>query len=427
MSIPGVTTKIRDRFYSVTRNDTPTGPRVVAIARRSTADGTGGIADLDVVKASNEADVITIFGEGSDAHKAFIELIIAGAERIYVVPLPSNTVFNHTTGSLTSGGVSIFQEAFDAAEAALPDIIIPWGRGGNSTDWESPAATPTDADEFGFHADNSSTLTYSWAYKVANAVKSISENSNPCIAVMGVKPYAPQNVSAAGSEKMTPGQVATHLGLSNLADRNGNGTYDNINEIYQKELGPYVSIVATELKPVNYTSGTTDFGYSNGASFLAGTLSKLSSYSSLVNKPVYNIQSLRYAPTRSQQSTLATKGVNTVVLNFNKVAVFGESLTFAQATSDYTRLSTKRIIDEAVTLVRQVCQSFVGEPSNIQTRNSMETAITSALRGMQLLGAILGSDFSVSYIPAQNKAIVDLVLTPAFELRNIEVQVAINL
>lgn len=421
MSIPGVTTKIRDRFYSVTRNDTPSGPRVVAIARRSTADGTGGIADLDVVRASNEADVISIFGEGSDAHKAFIELIIAGAERIYLVPLPSNTIFNHTTGSLTSGGVSIFQEAFDAAEAALPDIIIPWGRGGNDSDWEIPTATPSDSDEFGFYADNSTTLAYSWAYKVANAVKSISENSNPCIAVMGVKPYS------AAAEKMTPGQVATHLALSSLADRDGNGTYDNVNEIYQKELGPYVTIVATELKPVNYTSGTSDFGYSNGASFLAGTLSRLSSYSSLVNKPVFNVQSLRYAPTRSQQSALAVKGVNTVVLNFNKIAVFGESLTFAQSTSDYTRLSTKRIIDEAVMLVRQVCQSFVGEPSSIQTRNSMETAITSALRGMQLLGAILGSDFSVSYVPAQNKAIVDLVLTPAFELRNIEVQVAINL
>jgi len=421
MSIPGVTTKIRDRFYSVTRNDTPSGPRVVAIARRSTADGTGGIADLDVVRASNEADVISIFGEGSDAHKAFIELIIAGAERIYLVPLPSNTTFNHTTGSLTSGGISVFQEAFDAAEAALPDIIIPWGRGGNDSDWEIPTATPSDSDEFGFYADNSTTITYSWTYKVANAVKSISENSNPCIAVMGVKPYI------AAAEKMTPGQVAAHLAVSGLADRDGSGTYDNVNEIYQKELGPYVTVVATELKPVNYTSGGTDFGYSNGASFLAGTLSRLSSYSSLVNKPVFNVQSLRYAPTRSQQSALAIKGVNTVVLNFNKIAVFGESLTFAQSTSDYTRLSTKRIIDEAVMLVRQVCQSFVGEPSSIQTRNSMETAITSALRGMQLLGAILGSDFSVSYVPAQNKAIVDLVLTPAFELRNIEVQVAINL
>jgi hypothetical protein len=57
----------------------------------------------------------------------------------------------------------------------------------------------------------------------------------------------------------------------------------------------------------------------------------------------------------------------------------------------------------------------------------METAITSALRGMQQVGALLDSDFTVSYFPAENKAFVDLVLTPAFEIQNIEVQVAVTL
>ena len=410
MAIPGVTTKIRDRFYSVARQDAPAGPRVVAIARRSTADGTGNIADLDVVRASNEADVITAFGEGSDAHRAFIELVIAGAERIFLVPLPSNATFNHTTATLTSGGTDIFDAAFAAAEAAVPDIIVPWGRGGHPNEW---AATPSSGGEHGFHADNSSTAASSWAYKVGNAVKSISENTNPCVAVMGVKAYS------SSSEKMTPGQVSTHLGLANLANRDSSDLF--------KEVGPYLTVVAAEIKPINYTSGTTDFGYTNGAAFVAGTLSKIASYASLVNKPLFNVDSLRYAPTRTQQQNLSDKGVNSVIINFNKIAVFGEGLTFGQSTSDYTRLSTKRIIDEATLVVRQVCQKFIGEPSNIQTRNSMETAITSGLRGMQLVGALMGSDFSVSYLPNQNKAIIDLVLTPAFELKNIEVQVAINL
>lgn len=412
MAIPGVITKIRDRFYSISRQDAPVGPRVVAIARRDTANGTGGIADLDVVRASNEADVITAFGEGSDAHRAFIELVISGAERIFLVPLPMNTVFNHTTAALTSGGVDIFDAAFTAAEAALPDIIVPWGRGGHPDDWEDPA-TPSNDAELGFHADNSSTPSSNWAYKVATATKNIAENTNPCIAVLGVKPY----ISTA--EKMTPGQVSTHLSLANLPDRDSGISF--------KDVGPYLTVVAAEVKPVNYNSGTIDFGYTNGAAFVAGTLSRLPSYSSIVNKPLYNVDSLRYAPTRTQQTTLSDKGVNTVIINFNKIAVFGEGLTFGQSTSDYTRLSTKRIIDEATLVVRQVCQKFIGEPSNIQVRNSMETAITSGLRGMQLMGALLGSDFSVAYLPNQNKAIVDLVLTPAFELKTIEVQVAISL
>lgn len=417
MAIPGVTTVIKDRFYTVSRQDAPVGPRIVAIARRSTANNTGGIADLDVVRATNEADVITAFGNGSDIHRAFIELVTAGAERVFLVPLPSDTVFTHATGSLTSssGGGDIFSAAFTAAEAAIPDIILPWGRGGHPLDWESPA-TPANDTEYGFHADNSTVVTSNWAYKVAAAVKSIAENTNPCIAVMGVKPYL------STTEKMIPSQVSTHLNLATLPDRDSSDLL--------KSVGPYVTVIAAEIKPVNYTStGATpsSFGYTNGAAFLAASISRLPSYSSVVNKPLYNVDALRYAPSRTQQTALSNKGINTVIINFNKIAVYGEGLTFAQSTSDYTRLSTKRIVDEATQVVRQVCQKFIGQPSTIEIRNSMETAITSGLRGMQLLGALLGSDFSVTYIPSQNKAIVDLVLTPAFELKTIEVQVAINL
>lgn len=407
MAIPGVTTIIKDRFFTVSRQDAPAGPRIVAIAKRSTADGTAGITDLDVYRATNESDVISAFGEDSPIHRAFVELVTAGAERVFLVPLPSDTVFNDATGAVTSAtaGGDVFEAAFKAAEAAVPDIIVPWGRGSNNTEW---AATPGDTEEYGFYADNTTTTSSNWTLKVAQEVRAISEATNPCLAVMGIKPYA------SASERMTPGQVNTHLSLPNLPNRDAGTAF--------KDAGPYVAVVATEVKPVNFK-----YGYSNGAAFLAATLSRLASYSSLINKPVYSIESIRYAPTRTQQGALGDKGVNTIVVNFNKIPVFADSLTFAQSTSDYTRITTKRIVDEAALVVRQACSKFIGEPSNIQVRNAMETAITSGLRGMQLVGALLGSDFTVTYIPNQNKAIVDLALTPAFELKTIEVQIAINL
>ena len=412
MGIPGVKTLIRDRFYSVSRQDAPAGPRIVAIAKRSNANLTGGVADLDVVRVSNEADVITAFGDGSDAHRAFLELLIAGAGRMYIVPLPSNTIFVPSTGAVTSGGVDIFNDAFIAAESCVPDIIVPWGRGGRPSEWAATPDSPEDST-FGFYANNSATVASNWAYKVSAKVKDISENINPCIAVMGVKPFT------GASETMTPGNVNSHLALSGLPVRNDSADL--------KETGPYIVVVATEIKPVNYSSGQVDFGYANGAAHLAATISILPSYSSVVNKAAYNVEAIRYSPTRTQQAALSDKGVNSVVINFNKIPVFGDGLTFGWSTSDYTRLSTKRIINDATSVVRQACQRFVGEPSNIQTRNAMETAITSGLRGMQIVGALLGSDFTVSYIPNENKAIVDLILTPAFELKEIEVRVAISL
>lgn len=415
MAIPGVTTLIRDRFYSVSRTNIPAGPRIVVIAKRDTADNTGNVSDLDVVQATTEKDVVTAFGEGSDLHKAFLELISAGAERIYMVPLPSTTAFNHTDGYITATGYTadaMLDAAYAAAETVLPDIIVPWGRGGNSDDWEDPA-TPGDT-EYGFHADNSTTYGNSWVYKAAVRTKNIAENIHPCISILGVKPY-----DSGTKEVMTPAAIASHLALSTLVSKD---------VASMKDYGPYVCVIATELKPVAYgTSTGDDYGYANGACSMAASLSKLAAYSSVTAKPLYNVQAMRYAPTRTQQDALANKGVNSVVLNFNKIAVYGDGLTFSATGSDYSRLSTKRVVDEAANIVRQACQKFVGEPSTIQMRTSMETAISSALRGMQLLGALLASDFNVTYVPAQNKAIVDLIITPAFELKSIEVQIAVNI
>lgn len=418
MALPGVKTVIKDRFYSISRQDIPVGPRIVLIATRGTADGTGNVKDLDVVSATSEQDVITAFGEDSDIHRGYFELLAGGAERIFIVPLPSDSVFNHTTGAITSstyaaaGGGNVFDAAFEAAEVAQPDIIVPWGRGSHPDEWQDPA-TPGDDPEFGFYANNG-TGSASWAAKVATKVKDISENSHACFAVMGVKPYV------GTSEFMTPAQVSSHLynsgsGPANLISRNSST---------MEEIGRHVVVIASELKPVNYNS---DWGYSNGATTFAAAISRMSSFTSPVNKTAYNVAALRYNPTRTQQLGLSNLGVNFVALNFNKIPVFVEGLTMAAATSDYTRISTMRIVTEAALLVRQVCTKFVGEASTLQTRNSMETAITSALRGMQQVGALLDSDFTVSYWPAENKAFVDLVLTPAFELKNIEVQVAVTI
>jgi hypothetical protein len=214
---------------------------------------------------------------------------------------------------------------------------------------------------------------------------------------------------------MTPGQVATHLSAANLVSRDDSNV---------KEIGRHVVVVGTELKPSNYPES---WGYANGATALASALSRMSSYISTINKTVYNISSLRYNPSKTVLSALTDKGVNCVILNFNGAPIFSDGLTFAGASSDYTRLTTLRIVSEAMLVVRQSCQKFIGQPSTLQVRNSMETSVTSSLRGMQQLGAVLDSDFNIRYIPEESKALIDLVLTPAFELRNIEVQISVAL
>jgi len=424
MALPGVKTVIKDRFYSISRQDIPVGPKICLLAKRSTANNTGNVQDLDVVQATTEEDVITAFGDGSHAHRGYIELVTGGAERIFIVALPSDTEWTYSSGEVDSASfdgtaAEFFDAIFESAESVQPDIIVPWGRGAKSSDFDhSPGATPTwPGDDYGFVADNASSAN-SFVAKVGAKVKAISENSFPCFAVMGIKPYVD-----GSSEVMTPAQVAAHVGssgLTGLISRTASTFSTGANE----GAGKFVAVISAELKPVNYNSS---YGFANGATTFAAAISRMASFTSPVNKTAYNVASIRYNPTRTQQQSLADKGSNFIALNFNKIPVFVEGLTMSQATSDYTRISTFRIINEASVLVRQVCQKFVGEASTLQTRNSMETAITSALRGMQQMGALLNSDFTVSYVPSENKAFVDLVLTPAFELKTIEVQVSINI
>lgn len=439
MALPGVRTIIKDRFYTLSRTDIPAGPRVVILGRRNSEEidavKAAEVRSLDVYNAANEQVVIEVFGAGSDLHRGYLEAVIGGAQRVALVALPEDTEFNHTDGYIYSAtwedeaGYSLnetldtdllLDAAFEAIEIAEADVVVPWGSGSGATHWQNPA-TPSDDAEIGFHADNSVDIDKSWAKKIANKCYEITLNSNPCVGVLGVAPY----VGVAGSDgNMTPSQVSTHLALSNLVDRDL--FVDSFNELDPGETGHYLQVVAVELKPLRYNKDY-EFGYANGAATYAGAISQLVSYSAPTGKALVNVEALRYNPTKTQQLAIIDKGVVPVGLTFTRAPAWVDGLTFAKSTSDYTRLTTLRIIYDTVQLVRNVSQQFIGEGATLEAKASLETAITRGLLGMQQQGALLASDFVITYQPAENKALVDLVLTPAFELRNIEVSVSVQL
>ena len=437
MALPGVSTVINDRFYTISRVDIPQGPKVLILGRRTTADGTedsagNPIYDLDIYNVSSEKEAGVVFGPESDVVRGYVEAAAGGAQRISIVALPADTEFDHTNGTIDSvsySGTDLWDDAWAAVEAAQPDIVVPWGRGSNSTDWDDYAtpATPGNNDELGFHADNNSLPAKSWARLVAAEVERITNEDHPCFAVMGVKPY----VGTSGTDgSMTPAQAQSHLtSFTNLVDHNDTDIPNPDSVASSNKMGTvgsYLSVVATEMKPIGYED-TYSWGWSNGAAMYAGYIAQLDSWSAPTMKRIFNVAAIRYNPTRSQQQTIIDKGLVPVALNFNREAVWVDARTFGNDRSQYVRLTTMRIVFDAVQVIRGVAQNFIGEASTLELRNALETGITNGLMGMQKLGALLSSDFSVTYFPRESKAVVDLILTPAFELRNIEVSVSLNL
>lgn len=411
MALPGVRTTILDRFYNLARTDLPGGPLIAIIAKRSTATSTTA-PDFIPYYAISEQDVITQFGENSQMHRAYYEVTTGGATNVVLVALPSDTVFNHTTAALTSAsssGVDPFDEAFSAVESTRADIVVPWGRGSNTYDWDdyaTPTATPGGNTEYGFYADNASVKANSWAYKVSSKCSEITVNSYPIISVMGVKPVL-------GAETPTPSQISSGFAFSDLTDREGLDT----------GFGSLLNIVATEVVPIQAPSS---WGFSNGACLYAALIARLDAWSATTGKPLFNVNKVRYNPSRTQASSLISKGIVPAMFDFQRVARWVDGTTFAPETSDYIRLSTVRIIFDAVKLVRNVSQNYIGEGMSMAMRNAFETQISSTLRSMQQLGAIMRSDFRVQYAPSENKAMVDLAITPASELRELIVTIAVN-
>lgn len=414
MALPGVQAIIKDGFYNLQPTNIPTGPRLLVIGKRTTENGTGSVSDLDPYFASREEDVITAFGEGSDLHKGFLEAGAGGASRIFLVALPSDTEFDYTNGNITSatfdidtgGDIDLFDAAFDAAEIVRPDVIVPWGRGSDPVEWESPATPDNDPEHFGFYADNSTVKVKSFAYKIAQKCFTITAESHPVFAVLGIKPYV------GTSENMIPSEVASHLNLTNLVDRSEMSDY-----------GRYVVVVAGELRPIGYSA----YGYSNGAAMLAADIVRRNEWNSPTNQTIFNLTALRYAPSKAKQQALIDKAVVPVSVGYNRIPVWVDVMTFSQLGSDYARLTTVRIVFASIQVVRSAAGPFIGQAATLDARNALETQVTSGLRAMQQQGALYASTPSFTYNAATNEVIVDLILVPAFELRSVEVRVSVNL
>lgn len=428
MALPGVTTVLKDRFFTLSRTDAPVGPRVVVLATRNTAEGTADgqgnpVSNYDPYLPRTEADCIAAFGTSSGCHRAYLEATAGGATRVYIVAIPNGTTDAMLAGATGTEGENVLDEAFSAAETARPDIIVPWGRGAHPTDWENPA-TP-NALPIGFAADNSATAGSSLAKMVAAKCRDISDRTQPVFAIMGLTPYIGDEATPTTStENIIASNLASHLGLSNLTNREA-GAFGLD--------GQYISVVGCELNVAGYPQNTVDrskageWGYSNGAALYAGHVAQLDPWRATTGKSIFNVTGLRYNPTRTQQENMISKGVVPVSLDFNRVPVWVDGLTFGKASSDYARLSTLRIAFSAVQGIRETAQKFIGEAATLANKNALDTAITGLLRGMTQVGAITASSFVITYVPRENKAIIDLVIRPVFELRNIEISIAVDL
>lgn len=175
---------------------------------------------------------------------------------------------------------------------------------------------------------------------------------------------------------------------------------------------------------------TTADGYkyiSTGAGGYAGMISSLPIDQSSTNQPI-DIAELPFELTNYQLENLTNAGFVTFKNSYTKGTVVTDGITMAPNTSAFKRLSTTRITGFVETLIRSACEPFIGQQNNLANRNSIKTAVNSAL--YKIMGTLIKDfDFTITSDLSQQKlGIIDIdyVIVPYYEIRQIRNRITIK-
>lgn len=202
------------------------------------------------------------------------------------------------------------------------------------------------------------------------------------------------------------------------------GTQQKDRNDHRVDIGKYLSVVGGQAIMSNSTSASS-YMVAGSAAYI-GFVSGLPDTSAPTNKVQPGIR-LPFRIAVSKLDALAGRGY-VMFQSKPKGIVVSDAPTAARNDSDYRRLTTFKIVKGTIDSVRAAAEPFLGEGMSGAELAALETAIEGALLKRQKAGALQRYDKVVTSTPAQRvqgKATVELILVPAFELRQITVYVSL--
>ena len=305
-------------------------------------------------------------------------------------------------------------------------------------------------------------IEVNFAYQLANFCYELSVNNNECIGTVGTLPplsFSPKDIAAwvgslpnytvlddgtsiindagdngsgllgnkfmAGSAGYRSGDALGGFIATDSGNLGGTELNDQNNELI--DIGKYISVVPSYGRLANQWTTNVNGYVTNGAPSYAGFIMSLESKSAPTNKVIPSVRAI-HGLNNTVLDNLAGAKYTMLALR-PKGTVVSDAPTAARQTSDYSRLSTVRIVKDAIDVVRTVADPFVGEANTAQRRAALETAVDSGLGALQREGYIQGFVLAVTSTPiqqVQGDATIELKLVPAFELRQITIVLSLS-
>jgi hypothetical protein len=167
------------------------------------------------------------------------------------------------------------------------------------------------------------------------------------------------------------------------------------------------------------------------AAAYAGFTSSRAPQSSPTNKRIASLSPQRTL-SPSQANRLAGRRIVTMHSRANGFvvtnAMTGAHNVSKWVRSDYVRLTTVRVVDSIIDLIRAVSEKYIGEPNTAAQRNALGNEIDKFLKQMRVANAINGYKFFVSATPDQQvlgEATIDLTIIPPFEILKITTNISL--
>jgi len=193
------------------------------------------------------------------------------------------------------------------------------------------------------------------------------------------------------------------------------------------DIGRYLSVVMSW--PILFTPvDNTGFGYiATGAPAYSGFVSQLAPQSAPTNKVLPSTQ-MPFRLSKTRMDDLVS--VHYVLFTpRERGTVIVDAPTAATSASDYQRLTTVRIVNECTKRIREVLTPFIGEGMTAPQMEAMQTTTDRVMTDAIKDGLIQRFEASVTASAAERvagKANVDMVLVPAFELRQIFITISLS-
>lgn len=244
--------------------------------------------------------------------------------------------------------------------------------------------------------------------------------------LLGIK-WMAGRIGGSGKPAHTVNALAGLLGGGFIATSDGwpDGSQEKDRNDHVIDIGKYISVVGAQAIMANPTNSNAYVA--TGAPAYAGMVSGLPASSAPTNKIISGVR-LPFRVGVSKLDTLA--GYRYVMFqNKTKGTVVADAPTAARNDSDYRRLTTVRIVKAAIDSIRAAGEPFLGEGISGPQLAALETSINQALVKLQKLGYLQRFDVVVTSTPSQQvlgQATVELLLVPAFELRQITVYVGLS-